>query len=319
MDLEAFLDEAAPHIARWHSLRGEVVSPQSLESALAPLTTALPPCLESLELSLYWDDPMSQNAISLFGGAPAPSTLNDIYLYRIPLAFEPLRLSGLGSLGLKQVESISTPELLQILRGSPQLETLTLAKNPKLVAIGSQPSTMQPIELPKLVSLVFEWIDHGGTNSIISSIRTPNRRQLYIRDTIDRDSAWSVLFTPSIRHILHTNTPTADPPPSVIEVEIYEEDDCAIRFGGVVLTLLVYREDRVLRTLAWLVDRERPRIREKFSSKFQEMFKGSRREPSGLRQRLRRQLNPPLLKSKSPGRPFRSVGINQPCEMPPIL
>ncbi|KIO22945.1 hypothetical protein M407DRAFT_27590 [Tulasnella calospora MUT 4182] len=253
--LEAFLAEAGPHIARWHSLIAAFESRPSLESALAPLTTGQAPRLETLELCLLGvDDSTSQNTITLFGGASAPSTLSALRLFQISLAGEPLSFSGLLSLSLIHVETISTPQLLEILRGSPWLETVTLADNPGLVAIGSQSSTMQPIELPKPVVLAFIRLDNGGTNCIISNIRIPNRRSLVIGGAIIGVSAWSALFTPAIRHILHTTSPTADLSPSVIRVDVDGCYNCRIQFRGVDLSVLVDGEDRVQKTLGWLVD-----------------------------------------------------------------
>ncbi|KIO28237.1 hypothetical protein M407DRAFT_22568, partial [Tulasnella calospora MUT 4182] len=232
MNLEAFLVEAGPHIARWHSLVAVVLSSSpSSESALAPLAAAQPPRLESL--GLIQVDPihiLSQNVITLFGGAPAPSTLQDLTLYRFQVAVEPLSLSGLVSLYLTDVVTISTPQLFEILRGSPLLETLGLADNPGLEAIGSQPSTIQPIELAKLDSISLSWLDNAGLNSILSNIRIPNCCSLSICCDVRRISARSILFTSAITHILHKTIPTTDLPSSTIIVDVDEDYDCTIQF-----------------------------------------------------------------------------------------
>ncbi|KAG8929315.1 hypothetical protein FRC01_004537 [Tulasnella sp. 417] len=254
MTLETLLAEAGSHMARCRSLKAVISRAPSWERASGPLTTAQAPCLEILELSLICVGyGMSQNTVTLFGGAPAPSTLRHLSLDGIPVEVEPLSLSGLVSLSLEEIKAISTPQLLDILRGSPWLEDLTLRKNPRLVAIGTQASTMPPIELPNLVSLSFEWLDHGGTNSIICNIRVPNHRRVFIRGTIREASCLTTLLTPAITHILHTTVPTGDVSASVIRVEIDEDDEFIIRFRGIELSLLVDEEDRLQQALDWLV------------------------------------------------------------------
>ncbi|KAG8929317.1 hypothetical protein FRC01_004539 [Tulasnella sp. 417] len=242
-------------MARCHSLKAVIRTTPSWERASGPLTTAQAPRLERLDLCfIYADYSIPQNTITLFGGAPAPSTLRHLRLARIPLEVEPLGLSGLVSLFLEGIKSISTSQLLDILRGSPWLEYLTLIQNPGLVAIRPQASTMPPIELPNLVSLSFTWLNHGGTNSIISNIRVPNHRQISIGITIDGDSFLTTLLTPDITHILHATVPTADSSSSIIRVEIDEYDDFTIRFRGVKLSLCVDEGGRMQQVLGWLVD-----------------------------------------------------------------
>ncbi|KAG8923991.1 hypothetical protein FRC01_012078 [Tulasnella sp. 417] len=255
MTLEALLAQAGPHMARCRSLEAVMWRTPPWERASGPLTTAQAPCLETLSLRLFYaEHPIPQNTITLFGGAPAPSTLRHLRLDGIPLEVEPLSLSGLVSLNLESIKAISTLQLLDILRGSPLLEDLALRKNPGLVAIGPQASTMPPIELPNLVSLSFEWLDHGGTNSIIRNIRVPNHHRLSIDGATDGASCLTTLLTPDITHILHTTIPTADLSSSVIRVEIDEGNEFIIGFRGIELSLLVDDGDRLQQVLGWLVD-----------------------------------------------------------------
>ncbi|KIO33136.1 hypothetical protein M407DRAFT_18001 [Tulasnella calospora MUT 4182] len=253
-NLEALAFEGGPHIPRWRSLILALRWSRSWESTLAPLTRTQAPNLEILKLLVRHAGEISANPITLFGGAPAPSTLKNITLDQIPVAFEPLGLSGLVSLNLKKVPTISTPQLLEILRDSPGLERLYLISNPSLVAIGSQASTIQPIELPKLVSLSLKRIDNGGTGCILSNIRIPNRRRVSIRANVRGVNPRSALFTSAITHIFHTTIPTADLSPSAITVEGYDVDGCSIKFRGIELALVVDGEDRVQDMLGWLVD-----------------------------------------------------------------
>ncbi|KIO31188.1 hypothetical protein M407DRAFT_19809 [Tulasnella calospora MUT 4182] len=249
-----FMVEAGPHIARWRSLVVALRSPPPLQSALAPLTTTQAPNLELLKILMARPSHLiSETPITLFGGAPAPSTLKDLVLTRVPVAIEPLGLSGLVSLVLRGMPTISTPQLFEILRGSPRLETLRLYDNPKLVAIGSQASNIHPIELPKLISLTLNLIDSGGTNCILSNIRLPNRRHVLICANMRGVNPRSVLFTSAITHLFHTTIPTADLPPSVIRVETYG-DDCMITFRDIAFNVSVDGENRIQEILGWLAD-----------------------------------------------------------------
>ncbi|KIO33138.1 hypothetical protein M407DRAFT_18003 [Tulasnella calospora MUT 4182] len=258
-NLKAFMAEAGAHIPQWRSLRLSSPSGGPLEHALAPLTQA--PNLEVLTICVRHAGSISANPITLFGGAPAPS-LKDLTLYQIPVTVEPLGLSGLVSLNLQRVPTISTPQLLEILRDSPGLERLRLISNPSLVAIGSQASTIQPIELPKLVSLSLKQMENGGTNCILSNIRIPNRRRVSIHANVRRVNPRSALFTSAITHIFHTTIPTADVSPSAITVERYDVDRFSIKFRGIELALVVNGEDRVQDILGWLADSVGPEAAE---------------------------------------------------------
>ncbi|KAG8912249.1 hypothetical protein FRC01_005200 [Tulasnella sp. 417] len=253
--VEAFMVEAGLHIARWRSLMAAFTpcpSSLAMESALAPLTTAQPPFLERLSLC-YFDrrDNRPQDTVTLFGGAPAPSTLRHLALLGFRLEVEPLRLSGLVSLELKRVDNITTPQLLNILRGSPFLETLYLTGNPRLKAIGPQPPTVQPIELAKLESLELVDLDHAGARDILSTIRIPNHRSVYISTEIGEGSVLSLLFTSAITHILHTSIPGVNGCSSVIRVEERNGSQTTIKFRGMEL-VLVGGEDQIHGILSWL-------------------------------------------------------------------
>ncbi|KAG8909121.1 hypothetical protein FRC01_007118, partial [Tulasnella sp. 417] len=257
MSLKEFLDEAGPHIARWRSLTATVNRDKEWE--WAPLTKLQPPRLENLFLTMNQSGPwvaLPENAITLFGGAPAPSTLKGLALDWFPLAVEPLRPSGLVLLSLRQVATISTLQLLEILRRSPGLEMLRLESNPKLEAIGPQASNIQPIELPKLVSLGFQHMKDDGTYCILSNIRIPNpRRSLRIAEPIRGVSPGPSFLTPAIAHLLHTAPiPPTDLPFSVINVEIFLADTCIIKFRGMELHVHVDGEDQVQDIFSWLVN-----------------------------------------------------------------
>ncbi|KAG8914004.1 hypothetical protein FRC01_004269, partial [Tulasnella sp. 417] len=256
IDFESFMAEAGPHIARWRLVKVVIRTPKSWESALGRFTTAQAPSLESLELRARIAGHLrSQNVISLFNGAPAPSTLKYLTLSRIPVAVEPLGLAGLVSLDLTEIPNISTSELLEILRNSPRLENLALDDNPGLIGIGSQLSAVPPIALPKLTVLGLELIDPEGTNCILSKIRIPSRHRVDIIDIDIRGvSVTDVLFTPAIAHILHTNIPAPDPRFSDINIEVTGSHGCTIKVRGIELSLLVDGEDQIEGILSWLVE-----------------------------------------------------------------
>ncbi|KAG8910434.1 hypothetical protein FRC01_006338, partial [Tulasnella sp. 417] len=255
IDFESFMAEAGPHIARWRSVKVVIRSYRSWESAVGTFTTGQAPSLETLGVyALRADHRQSRNVISLFNGAPAPSTLKYLTLYRIPMAVEPLSLAGLVSLALTEIPNISTSELLEILRNSPRLETLTLTDNPGLVGIGSQLSAVPLIALPKLTSLALALIDHEGANYIISKIRIPSRHRVDFSVDIREVNARSVLFTPAIAHILHTTVPAPDPRFSDINIEVKGTHGCTIQVRGIELCLLVDGEDQIGGVLGWLVE-----------------------------------------------------------------
>ncbi|KAG8937706.1 hypothetical protein FRC00_001959 [Tulasnella sp. 408] len=252
-NLEKFIAVAGPHIARWRSLTIAVkFHPQSWEKALAPLITVQAPILESLELCwVGTSNAALPNPITLFGGASAPSTFKRLTLHGVQVAVETLNLSGLISLKLGRVANISTLQLLDIIRNSPWLETLSLWE---VTSIGSQSSAIPPIELPKLDSLTLYLLDAGGENFILSTIRIPNRGRLYICNDLQGDNVQSTLFTPTIAHILHTTSFTADPKSPDIEVEVRDGDFCFIRFREMELELYMNVEDQMQGILGWLAE-----------------------------------------------------------------
>ncbi|KAG8974741.1 hypothetical protein FRC05_006901 [Tulasnella sp. 425] len=259
MTLEAFLVEATPHIARWRSLLAvmDQLSPVSLESTFAVLTATPAPSLKSLDLRLgprnRWT---SQDIIILFGGAPASPSLENLYLKKMPVAIGPLRLSGLTLLTLTRVVTISTLELFEVLRASPGLETLRLEENTGLAAVEPRPSAVEPIELPKLRYLTIKWIDHGAANCLLSTIRIPSCRHIFICANISSINVRSVLFTPSISHLLHvqsTANPALDSEPWKIKVEV-DDGDCTIEFRGLYLDLGLTEEDQIQDILGWLAE-----------------------------------------------------------------
>ncbi|KAG8950008.1 hypothetical protein FRC04_008087 [Tulasnella sp. 424] len=259
MTLEALLVQAGPHIARWRPLIASLPSsPVSWKATLAALTTTPAPSLRTLNLRLGGLNlSISQDMpIILFGGAPASPSLKNITLTQIPVAFGPLRLSGLVSLALKHMATVSTLQLFEILRNSPGLKTLRLEGNEGLAAVEPRSSAVEPIELPKLSSLIIKWIDHGAVNCLLSTIRIPNRRQVSIRADVSNINARSVLFTPSIAHILHVQ-PAAitalDSEPWNIKVGV--DDYCStIEFRGLGLDFELTEEDQIQDILGWMAE-----------------------------------------------------------------
>lgn len=250
MTPETFLVEAAPHTARWRSLR--VLLWRS--STVSPLATLQAPRLENLELVMRTvRGPEPGDTITLFSGAPAPPTLRHLTLGGVQVALKPLSLSGLVSLNLCFVITLSTPQLLEILRNSPNLETLRLEANPGLGDIGAQPSVTQPIVLQKLVSLSLRALDRGGTTFILSTIRIPNHRSIFISDEI-RDHSVRTLFTPAISHILHTTIPSSNSRFSNIEVKVIDGGLFSIRFRGIEFETWVGELEQIPEILTWMVE-----------------------------------------------------------------
>ncbi|KIO15839.1 hypothetical protein M407DRAFT_235390, partial [Tulasnella calospora MUT 4182] len=114
---ENFFAEIRGSITHWRSF---VVSTGNTDSVVAVLRSAVAPNIETFHL--YGSYRWNRGPVTLFGGEAAPRVLTDFAVHYIPVIMEPLQLSGLRSLDLRELPIISAEEVLRILSVSPALE-----------------------------------------------------------------------------------------------------------------------------------------------------------------------------------------------------
>ncbi|KIO29607.1 hypothetical protein M407DRAFT_6134 [Tulasnella calospora MUT 4182] len=114
--------EALPSVLKAVAMAKDAPSRKS-DIPIAALEEAAVPNLRSFRFRVPWGQGWEGGAeVTLFRGEPAPPTLKDSCVESIPVIVEPLNLSGLRSLDLKEMPIMSTEEVLRVLRHSPALE-----------------------------------------------------------------------------------------------------------------------------------------------------------------------------------------------------
>ncbi|KAG8974230.1 hypothetical protein FRC05_007806 [Tulasnella sp. 425] len=202
IDPRTFFEEIGPHIAQWRYLSAqfnELPDHSAPTFTFAELETTVAPKLEVLHLGAYNWDGKSQRTITLFGGAPQPSTLKDLWIEEIPISFEPLRLSNLTSISLDGIAWVPATSVLQALRESPGLEDLTLSDLRDVTVYPTDDD--QPITFLSLTYLRLHRNPTPFTRSILSSITAPSLRFLHVNCTIIGDPATGLL-TPTMSHMV---------------------------------------------------------------------------------------------------------------------
>ncbi|KAG8942479.1 hypothetical protein FRC04_003647 [Tulasnella sp. 424] len=117
-----FFKLARGKLNQWRSL---VVESKQWRSALDDLRAQKPPKLDRLHVTNYYLLPEENREFVLFGGDSTPG-LKDVRLAYVPISPAPLRLSGLKSLRLEGIPSVSAVEVIAIITESPGLEILHL-------------------------------------------------------------------------------------------------------------------------------------------------------------------------------------------------
>ncbi|KAG8953316.1 hypothetical protein FRC04_002726 [Tulasnella sp. 424] len=202
IDPKTFFEEIGRHIAQWRSLTAqlnELPEHSAPNFTFAELETTIAPKLEVLHLGAFNFDGKLQRAITLFGGAPQPSTLKDLWVEKIPISFEPLRLSNLTSLTLEGIAWVPATSVLQALRESPGLEDLSLTrlKDATVYPVNDD----QPVTLLSLTSLKLHQNPTHFTRSILSSITAPSLHSLHVKCTMLGDPVSGIL-TPAMSHMI---------------------------------------------------------------------------------------------------------------------
>ncbi|KIO26640.1 hypothetical protein M407DRAFT_234641 [Tulasnella calospora MUT 4182] len=185
MKLRAFFESIVGRIGHWRTLDVLLQSPK-WDFILEHLEKGTPPNLEALHLSAGFGQWSRSKA--LFGGNPAPPGLKEISLVNIPIQVAPLRLSGLKSLTIGKTMMISATDVLNVILGSPAIESIRLRY---LEALGSVPPSHQVFSLPdafgnpsiqltSLVHLSLVNISMSFLSFLLSTITAPRLQTLEI-------------------------------------------------------------------------------------------------------------------------------------------
>ncbi|KAG9047978.1 hypothetical protein FS837_001050 [Tulasnella sp. UAMH 9824] len=173
MTMRIFLSEIGPHIARWKSF---VAILTTGELPLGELETKPAPVLEKLHLvNRYYR--RWTISVTLFGGAPAPPTLKDLWISGIPISLHPLRLGQMERFKLQAHPHATTAEIITTLQGSPDLYKVELS------CVGDRNEltlVKDTIRLPLLVDLRIHNIPQHMALQILSNIFAPNLRTLQV-------------------------------------------------------------------------------------------------------------------------------------------
>lgn len=85
VDLEAFFRGMGGEISQWKTLFVNASGGSQVVGSTCPASTA-PPTLEVLCFVCYYPRAQVVHEIDLFGGQPAPASLKDVQLVRVPVA-----------------------------------------------------------------------------------------------------------------------------------------------------------------------------------------------------------------------------------------
>ncbi|KAG8942478.1 hypothetical protein FRC04_003646 [Tulasnella sp. 424] len=186
-----FFQLARGKLNQWRSF---VVESREWRSALDDLRTQKPPKLERLHVarkSYLLDE---SKGIVLFGGGPTTG-LKDVRLAYVPISPAPLRLSGLKSLRLEGIPSVSAVEVIAIITESPGLEILELGDLKGAVlptdAASGQPNfaSSSPIELAFPIELNLRFMPLSFLSYLFSTVAFPQLRSLRVECKLDENPA----------------------------------------------------------------------------------------------------------------------------------
>lgn len=204
---EAFFQAVRGRRSQWKSLLVLGVYddwPQCI--SLAGLESTAPPQLERLHLIHFPPEGPSGDPITIFGGVPAPASLKDVQLERVPIAVAPLRLSGLTTLVLANPPHVPLREIIRVLNESPALQTLHLSWGDYSVSQDREPAHTsvpegQNIHLTCLRSLILKNIPISILRPLLAILRIPNTEAIHLT-SLDQKSPIPELFTADLNHLL---------------------------------------------------------------------------------------------------------------------
>ncbi|KAG8894023.1 hypothetical protein FRC01_013196 [Tulasnella sp. 417] len=202
MSIERFLQEASPHVARWRSLSVfPLVGPSNWEQAFGTLLKQSTPQLERLEIVGRRVDGAKIGITSITIGDGTFPNLTDVFLVDVPASLRATVGTALRSCVLDQIPHMSLRDIVSILENSPHLEELSVKRCAGL-KMTSEIWSVHTIMLDKLVDVRLQDLDPLVIHTILSIIRVPNCDYLTIGCAIPDPPSPSILFNPSIGHLL---------------------------------------------------------------------------------------------------------------------
>ncbi|KAG9049029.1 hypothetical protein FS837_011408 [Tulasnella sp. UAMH 9824] len=261
---KTFFAEIGGRIAHWRSL---VVTTDNPEPAVAILKVAVAPNLKTVRLFCEWGRQWDNRQFTLFRGEQAPLALKDFHIRSIPVVVEPLRLSGLQFLDLREHPIISAEEVLRVLSVSPVLERCSLQhlvclkdfalpgyKQEFLALQGFENTTIQ---LSCLRNLVLVGLPVSFVHLLLSIIRAPNLGWCMLDCKIDRhdQSPRSELLTAHISHLIPALTALTSKAEE-IEIASFDGNDFTFQVGQFAIGNMggALERKHLDETLEWLCD-----------------------------------------------------------------
>lgn len=187
-----FLDLIIGHIQRWRSVELKFYDLPS--DWFAVLTTGSAPILNSLTVRIAEGYPVR---MTIFGGSL--TTICHPTLTGVSLPWEAGGLYNLRTLDLSALGTLSpaADQLLDILRSSPSLETLTLVD----VHCDHLPPPDAPIDLFALTKLQLTYLSRDYVRYILAAVRFPNCIHLHLDIESDLVSTTPILDS-STKHVV---------------------------------------------------------------------------------------------------------------------
>lgn len=261
---KAFFAEIRGQVAHWRSL---VVITDNPDPAVAILKEAVAPNLRALYLYGSWGREWGNRQVTLFRGEQAPLALKDFRVRSIPVVVEPLRLSGLRFLELRELPIISAEEVLRVLSVSPILERCCLqhlaclkdfalpGEKQEFLALQGLGSTT--IQLPCLRNLILTGLSISFVHLLLSIIRAPNVGWCMLDCKIDRhdQSPTSDLLTNHISHLIPVLTALTSKAEE-IEIASFDGNDFTFQVGKFAFGIMgdALERKHLDETLEWLFD-----------------------------------------------------------------
>ncbi|KAG8958131.1 hypothetical protein FRC00_003021 [Tulasnella sp. 408] len=243
IEAEDFFSLTGEKIDQWRSLDIQA----SRDTFAIVQNTSPPPKLERLRVQDLGYTIEGADVV-LFGGTPMTG-LKHIELIGLSIDIPSLRLSGLKSLILHQVSSITAVEIITIIKNSPTLHTLCLGQLEDAI-LPTEPATGEPnhsfhapIQLSCLIKLELVYLSLPFLNFLLSNLAVPQLRFL----DVSAEQPIPKLLAVDRRHL---NTTLTSVTCGAREYEIVLYSGYKITIGGL---CIYFTPQSVLGSPAWLL------------------------------------------------------------------
>ncbi|KAG8964025.1 hypothetical protein FRC00_004053 [Tulasnella sp. 408] len=175
MAQRAFFKCVGEQSGRWRTLVVLLQRP-AWDSIFEELQKGTPSSLKALRLSAQYMTGVGNSRASVFGGNPAPPGLEEIFLANVPINLASLQLSGLRSLTIRNTPGVLGTDIVNVIRGSPAIESISLeflesiTGIPPLHSAFSHPLGNPSIQLASLVYLTLYHITLPFLKFLLSAI-----------------------------------------------------------------------------------------------------------------------------------------------------